>query len=165
MLETWIWINKIFCMQSNLRLRTLKLHNTNLPFIKFAFILFELLILNTALSSWCAEPIISRMLLYDFAVWLYSPNVVFFSVILRPDKPACILKEIPCSAVSAEEHTKRSWPCSWSGYLVKDYSDEPIWNIPFCSNIRPCWIFIESFIRQMSKWLTTVTSILTYLSI
>lgn len=46
--------------------------------------------------------------LYDYII----PTFFFFSVILRLDKPACILKEIPCSAVSVEEHIKKSWPHS-----------------------------------------------------
>lgn len=149
-------------MQSNLRLRNLELHNTNLPFTKFAFILFELLILNTSLSSWWVEPIILRMLLYDFVIWLYSPN--FFSVILRLDKPACILKEIPRSPVSPEEHMKRSSPSSWSGLRSQRLQWWANLKHIILLKYRPCWIFIESFIRQ-TWWLTTVTSIVTYLSI
>jgi len=75
------------------------------------------------------------ILLYDYTV------PTFFSVILRLDKPVCLLKDIPCSAVSAEEHMKGSWPSSWSGL----FSLRLVWwaNLKHIIPLKytPCWIF------------------------
>lgn len=170
MLETWICMIKIFFAQSNLRLESLKLNNSNPPFTKFAFILFEFLTLNTSLSSWWVEQIILRMSLYDFIVWLYSPNLFvcfsflwgFLSLILRLDKPSCTLKWSHAVQFLLRSTWREVGPVADLGYLVRVYNDESIWSIYICSiKYRPCWIFFESFIWQI-WWLTTVTSILTY---
>lgn len=98
------------------------------------------------------------ILLYDYTT---PPPFFFFPEILRLDKPDCILKEIPCSAVSVEKHVKKSWPSSWFG----SFSQRLQWwaNLKhiILLKCKPCWIFIEPFIHQR-WWLTTVTSILTY---